>query len=313
MPAHATPAEELELSAAWRRRYDRDASCDARRLGRATRRAYGVDLRRARRVGARSAGVEPGRVRLPRPAPLRAPALSERRLATASVARKLAAIRGLYGYLRRAPGRPARTPPTCCRARSATRSCRGCSAATRSRSLLERIPATGRRSSCATGRCSSSPTPAACAAEEIVNLDLGDLDFESEQLRVIGKGCKARLVPVGEPAQRALRRYLERARHALGPPARRAGAVRLRAAGAASRPPTSRRRLGNWVREAARRRPRLAAHPAPFFATHLLEGGADLRSIQELLGHASVSTTQVYTRVEPLALRERVRKAHPRA
>ena len=140
-------------------------------------------------------------------------------------------------------------------------------------------------------------------AEEIVKLDLDAPDFDSEALRVTGKGAKTRIVPMGEPAQRALERYL------AGGPARRSPSNRderalfLSRRGRRLSPSDVRRRLERWVREAA-----VAGHVSPHtlrhsFATHLLEGGADLRSIQELLGHASVSTTQVYTRVEPQRLR----------
>ncbi len=148
--------------------------------------------------------------------------------------------------------------------------------------------------------------------EEIVDLDLGDVDFESERVRVDGKGGKVRMVPVGEPAQRALERYLSVARPALadhpGEPA-----LFISRRGRRLSPSDVRRRLERWVREAA-----IAGRVSPHslrhsFATHLLEGGADLRSIQELLGHSSVSTTQIYTRVEPSRLRKQYERAHPRA
>jgi integrase/recombinase XerC/integrase/recombinase XerD len=149
-------------------------------------------------------------------------------------------------------------------------------------------------------------------AEEIVSLDLGDIDFESETLRVTGKGSKTRMLPIGEPAQRALRTYLERARRALEPRADES-ALFVSRRGRRLSPSDVRRRLEKWVREAAvagRISPHTLRHS---FATHLLEGGADLRSIQELLGHSSVSTTQVYTRVEPSRLRKEYAKSHPRA
>ena len=130
-------------------------------------------------------------------------------------------------------------------------------------------------------------------------LDLGSLDFECERLRVTGKGGKTRVVPIGEPAQRALRSYLDRGRHALGARGPTSRALLVSRSGRRLGPSDLRRRLELWVREAA-----IAGGVSPHalrhsFATHLLEGGADLRSIQELLGHSSLSTTQMYTRVEP--------------
>ncbi len=133
-------------------------------------------------------------------------------------------------------------------------------------------------------------------------------DFDAEELRVSGKGSKTRVVPVGEPARRALERYLERARPALD--AGREPALFVSKSGRRLSPSDVRRRLGCCAGA-----PPVGVSPHALrhsFATHLLEGGADLRSIQELLGHASVSTTQIYTRVESRRLAAYAR-AHPRA
>src|SRR5215207_9909176 len=149
-------------------------------------------------------------------------------------------------------------------------------------------------------------------AEEIVDLDVGSLDFDAEQLRVEGKGGKTRFVPVGEHALRAVARYLERARGTLDAGT---GEQSLFLSRTGRRLSTSdvRRRLRTWARHAASQG---AVHPHALrhsFATHLLEGGADLRAIQALLGHASISTTQVYTRVESARLRAAYERSHPRA
>ena len=149
-------------------------------------------------------------------------------------------------------------------------------------------------------------------AEEIVDLDVGSVDFDAEQVRVEGKGGKTRFVPVGEHALAAVTRYLERARGTL---AVGAGEPALFLSKTGRRLSTSdvRRRLRTWAHRTAAQG---AVHPHALrhsFATHLLEGGADLRAIQALLGHASISTTQVYTRVESARLRAAYARSHPRA
>ncbi|MGH2942312.1 MAG: tyrosine-type recombinase/integrase, partial [Solirubrobacteraceae bacterium] len=149
-------------------------------------------------------------------------------------------------------------------------------------------------------------------AEELVCLDVTSVDFDAEELRVEGKGAKTRFVPVGEPALRALGRYLERARATLAHD-RDERALFLSKSGRRLSTSDIRRRLRVWARHAALQG---GVHPHALrhsFATHLLEGGADLRTIQELLGHASVSTTQIYTRVESARLRGAYTRAHPRA
>jgi site-specific recombinase XerD len=152
-------------------------------------------------------------------------------------------------------------------------------------------------------------------AEELVSLSCADVDHDGEQLRVEGKGRKTRFVPAGEPAMVAVRTYLERGRATLATPARTGltDALFLSKTGRPLGTGDVRRRLRVWtarvgVGEGAS--PHALRHS---FATHLLDGGADLRSIQELLGHASVSSTQIYTRVESARLRSAYARSHPRA
>ncbi len=136
-------------------------------------------------------------------------------------------------------------------------------------------------------------------SREAVDLDVTDVDFEQEHVHVRGKGEKERVVPLGEEAAYALRRYLEESRPKLATGEERALFLSVRG-----------RRLDTSTLR------RLVPHPHRLrhaFATHLLEGGADLRTIQELLGHSSLSTTQVYSHVDARRLRKVYDRAHPRA
>ena len=149
-------------------------------------------------------------------------------------------------------------------------------------------------------------------AEEVVSLNIADVDHDAEQLRVEGKGSKTRFVPAGEIALSAVRLYLERARPALRRDPEQQ-ALFLSRSGRRLGTSDVRRRLRVWTTRAgvpAGVSPHALRHS---FATHLLDGGADLRSIQELLGHSSISTTQVYTRVESARLRSAYARSHPRA
>lgn len=147
---------------------------------------------------------------------------------------------------------------------------------------------------------------------ELVGLDIDDLDRERRVVRVFGKGRKERSVPYGRPAARAVDRWLERGRPAL----RSEGAGPALFLGARGKRIDQR-----VVRDVVHRRiadvpgaPDIGPHGLRHTAaTHLLEGGADLRSVQELLGHASLATTQLYTHVTTDRLRQAYRQAHPRA
>lgn len=286
--------------------YDRDLR--ARGAAERTRKAYAVDL----------AGfvewVEPQRSA---PGDVRhrdvrryAAGLSAAGAAPATVARKLASIRGLYGFLVRTE-RAAQNPAELVSSPKASQHLPKVLTTEQMRSLLERIPA---HTSLELRDRAMLELAYSCGlrCEEIVNLDVGAMDFESEQLRVLGKGSKERILPVGEPAQRALERYLERGRRALATDPRERALFVSKSGRRLSNSDVT-RRLRLWMKEVE-----LAAGVSPHalrhsFATHLLEGGADLRTIQELLGHASISTTQVYTRVDAARLRDTYAASHPRA
>jgi site-specific recombinase XerD len=283
---------------------------DLRRRGAAekTRRAYGIDTEQFARW-ATATRVEPGAVE-PRHIRRYAAALSDRRVAPATLARKLASLRSLFSSLVEhgvLEQNPADLIPSPKRPRNLPRVLKPQELFT----LLDRIPAT---TALEMRDRAMLELGYGCGlrAEELVNLDADDLDFDAEQLRVLGKGSKTRFVPLGEHAARAVERYLERARPALAS-ADEERALLLSKSGRRLSTSDVRRRLRVWTRHAA-----LHAGVSPHwlrhsFATHLLEGGADLRAIQELLGHASVSTTQVYTRVESTRLRSAYARSHPRA
>jgi len=215
------------------------------------------------------------------------------RLAPASISRRLAAIRSClrftFGPARVPDGafasrQPRRLPdaPKAAEIEQLLELAEGDSPlALRNRALLELLYSAGLRSA------------------ETVGLDLGDVDFEREAVHVRGKGGKDRVVPLGEEAAYQLARYLRDGRPALARGA--ADALFLSARG---------RRLDTSTVRRLIRHPHRLRHA---FATHLLEGGADLRTIQELLGHSSLSTTQIYSHVDARRLRRVYDRSHPRS
>ncbi|TMK99616.1 MAG: tyrosine recombinase XerC [Actinobacteria bacterium] len=313
------PSEAPEpLGAAWSAALQSLADDLRRRdLAPRTARAYGSDLRDFARW-ASAEGREPAQIG-PKDVRRYIAHLSALGAAPATTARKLAALRALFGSQRErgfiaqnpadlvsTPRRP-RHLPRVLSAREAAR-------------LLESIPA---GSALEQRDRAMFELAYACGlrAEELVSLDVADVDHDEEQVRVEGKGRKTRIVPVGEPAMAAVRRYLERARPALAraEPRGREERAALFVSKSGRRLHTSdvRRRLRAWSASAGAASgssldlsPHALRHS---FATHLLDGGADLRSIQELLGHASVSSTQIYTRVESARLRSAYSRSHPRA
>jgi integrase/recombinase XerD len=237
--------------------------------------------------------------------------LEEQGLSARSQARALSAIRGFHRLLFAeriaaadptdevsSPRRTRRLPEWLSRAEverllAAPAAAPG-AAAVRDRAMLELLYATGLRVS------------------ELVTLDVNQVDLESRVLLARGKGSKERLVPVGAVAAQALRRYLGGAREAL-----------LRSRKSRDLFVTSRGRrmtrqgfwklLGRYARAAGIGRPISPHKLRHSFATHLLEGGADLRAVQAMLGHADVSTTEIYTHVDRTHARSLHRRFHPRA
>jgi integrase/recombinase XerD len=148
---------------------------------------------------------------------------------------------------------------------------------------------------------------------EAVGLDVDDIDAQEGVVRLFGKGGKERLVPLGSYAAEAVSAYLVRGRPALASKGKGTAAIFLNQRGGR----LSRQSAWSTLRAAAERAG-LSGHLSPHtlrhsFATHLLDGGADVRVVQELLGHASVTTTQIYTMVTVQRLREVYAQSHPRA
>jgi integrase/recombinase XerC/integrase/recombinase XerD len=287
-----------------------DADLRARGMSEKTRRAYGVDLGQLAEWAERH-GLAPTELDM-RWLRRFAGVLSEGGARKTTVARKLAAIRTFYRYLVQRgelEANPADLVASPKRDSYLPRVLKPGEVA----ALLERIPA-GSPLDLRDRAMFELAYSAGLRAEEIVTLDLEGLDPDSEEVRVEGKGAKTRVVPVGEPAWLALRAYLERGRPILDSrEGRPEPALFISKNGRRLATSDVRRRLALSVRRAAVQggvSPHTLRHS---FATHLLEGGADLRSIQELLGHASISTTQTYTRVESRRLKTAYSRAHPRA
>jgi site-specific recombinase XerD len=304
----ATP----EVDSDWQAALDAfDADLRRRAVAAKTRRAYAIDTLQFARW-ASGHGVAPADIDV-RALRRYVAGLSADGQAPTTVARKLAALRGLFRSqisLGARTENPADLLSSPKKAQRLPRVLKAGEVAT----LLDRIPAT---SPLELRDRALFELAYACGlrAEELVTLDVTSIDFDTETVRVEGKGSKTRLVPAGEHALRAVERYLSRGRPALS--VDREAALFLSKSGRRLSTSDVRRRLRTWARLAARQAPALAeAHPHALrhsFATHLLEGGADLRAIQELLGHASISTTQVYTRVESARLRQAYVSSHPRA
>jgi integrase/recombinase XerD len=237
-------------------------------------------------------------------------ALRARGLGARSLARQLAAIRGLYRFARatgrrrddptlhlESPRPPRRLPRALSveDARSLVESAAGSGPRrSRDRVILELLYGSGLR------------------ASEVVGLRPGDLDLHAQFLICRGKGDRQRLVPVGAAARRALVDYLDRARPVLRRGAADPGVLLLNHRGR----PLTRQGLWRIVRGYAARLGLRRGFPHALrhsFASHLLEGGADLRSVQALLGHADIGTTEIYTHLPGDTVRRMYRKFHPRA
>lgn len=154
----------------------------------------------------------------------------------------------------------------------------------------------------------------AVRVSELCGLDIDDIDVERRTARVLGKGAKERVVPMGVPALAALRRWQDTGRRVLAVQSSEAGAALFLGVRGRRIDPRTVRRIVHERVAAVESAPDTGPHGLRHTAaTHLLEGGADLRSVQEMLGHASLATTQIYTHVSIDRLVSAYRQAHPRA
>jgi integrase/recombinase XerC/integrase/recombinase XerD len=285
-----------------------DSDLRRRGAGEKTRHAYGVDSGQFA-TWAAAQGLAPGDV-TPRVLRAYVAMLSEAGAAPSTSARKLAALRTLFasqrehGQMDHSPADLLSTPR---RGSSLPRVMKESQVS----QLLDRIPAHGPLE--VRDRAMFELAYASgLRAQELADVQIRDLDLDAEQVRVEGKGGKTRFVPVGENALQCIRAYLETARPELAASGGER-ALFLSKSGRALSTSDVRRRLRVWCVRAGLPgafSPHTLRHS---FATHLLDGGADLRAIQELLGHSSVSSTQLYTRVESARLRRTYARSHPRA
>ena len=242
--------------------------------------------------------------------PADAPRESTRRLSGESVYLEIAALRAFYKFAENEKLLPVNVAENLSLPRRWKRLPKALSGTEMEKLLRPETPATP------ASLCDQAVLELAYASglrlSELRNLRLEQMHLEAGFITVIGKGNKERVVPVGQPAIRALNRYLEAGRPKLTTP-KTPGNVFLTRRGTAFAAVTLWLRIKHRVHRAGVERnitPHMLRHS---FATHLLEHGADLRVIQELLGHASIGTTQVYTHVTGNRLREIHRKFHPRA
>ncbi len=290
------------------------ADLDRQGVAEKTRRAYGGDVERFARwcVERGTLGPEAVDVRAVR---RYTQSLTERGAAPSTVTRALAALRSLFRTLQRdgrVDGNPAELTPGPRKPRRLPRVIKPVEADR----LLDSIPADSDPLALRDRVMLELAYGCGLRAAELVRVDVDQVDLDDRQVRVTGKGEKTRTVPLGDPAADAIRRYLWRGRPALAT-ADDAGtedaALLLSRRGRRLSTSDVRRRMDRWVRAAnlpGDLHPHALRHS---FATHLLDGGADLRAIQELLGHARLSTTQVYTHVESSRLKAAYRSSHPRA